>query len=49
MDIKQFGISLKRLCKARAEAKPRLDYAEPQPKVHRDERLREGGLRPGHT
>ena len=39
MDIKQFGLSLKRLCKARAEAKPRLDYAEPQPKVRYNERL----------
>ena len=37
MDIKQFGLSLKRLCKARAEAKPCLDYAEPQPKVRYNE------------
>ena len=39
MDIKQYGLSLKRLCKAKAEAKPRLDYAEPQPifnEVNRD-------------
>ena len=39
MDIKQFGLTLKRLCKARGEAKPWLDYAEPQPifnEVNRD-------------
>ena len=39
MEIRQYGLSLKRLCKSRAEAKPWLDYAEPQPKVRYNERL----------